>query len=317
MSFPNFTEVIAKLRGTSRSFHESHAHGMIVAGARQVVDNVEREAAIQAVLYLYDHLSQHEQYREAVQLLAYNLPVTVREDKRIQAVVKSALCMAERLADPEVEKAGFCLDQVATLSDEMVQDIATLPQRAQFLLDVARIRGAQRVLEFGTSHGHNVMVLNKAWPKIDWIGCDVSAGQVEANINQAMRVGHANALAMFFTTPAPSAYGQFDLVAVLDTMEHTVHWENLLEAAEKYCHPVTGAVLVSTPHGAWSKFTDNIANVGPGQHVAVESLPTLVHRLESRGTVLHAQTTEGHPMEGNGNVLVLYKPAERRLESGE
>ena len=131
-----------------------------------------------------------------------------------------------------------------------------------------------------------------------------SAAQIQANIEQATRTGIANAK---FATPDQA--GQADVVGVLDVLEHTAYPHELLDSAER-CLTPDGVMVVAVPNGPWAVHAQKPVPLGVGvsDHIAVQSIGTLLQLVGERGTMIDAQIYSGIQPEGNSNVCVAYRP---------
>lgn len=168
---------------------------------------VEQELALQAVEYLCDHLVYYEQFSAAAHLLAWCIPADVRAHPRVQALLEMALVHAELMATPEIEAIGSKA-HVHAIEDTFMRDPRSkLPGRAWFWLNSVRLRGAKRVLEYGTGCGSNVMHLARMERSVEWCGTDVSDQQVFRNAEQATRLGIANAHFVVDLLPLPVCNG--------------------------------------------------------------------------------------------------------------
>jgi len=190
-----------------------------------------------------------------------------------------------------------------------VDMVASTTRRARYWLSVVQLRQAAVALEFGTDHGTHVLFGARVAPHLRWIGVDVREDQVAANREQAARLGLN---AEFYTPDAPEIHRVSECVGVLDTLEHTVHPEVLLEAAEACCQP-GGVLVVSVPNGPWGLHAPSApgydkATPFPGGHVGVDGLHNFCHRLSERGMLIQAQIDPGLEQEGNSTLLATYAP---------
>lgn len=268
---------------------------------------VEREFAVQAVEFLYNHLVQYEQFTAAAHLLAWAVPVDIRDDARIKALVVRSVEASNEMESPEREvliaRAG-----IHELTDQFMTMTSALPPRAAYWLHCVRLRGCTDALEFGTGCGSNVIHAAQIEPSVNWWGTDASKEQIEANLEQAQRLGLKNA--HFIYMDKEDYRGRFPSVAVLDVLEHTAYPEQLLEKAERFVDK--GGILTAVvPKGPWSLHTKN--DPGPataGNHVNVSSVADMVALGQRRGTVLAAQELPG-PVQWdiNASACVTYRPA--------
>jgi len=271
---------------------------------RQRLDDAEAAAVVPAVLTIYDHLVHHEQFRSALIFLAHGLPVLAIDDPRVVSVLRKATHLALAFGDAEAERARARVEAVVRFSDDQVRT-TMLPPRAAYWTSVARLTGARVAVEFGTDHGIHIFHAAAAFPLIRWVGVDPRDGVVTDGNAQAVRLGLPNAA--FMLADDPAAIGIADCVGVVDVLEHVLHREAVLDAAEKLCRP-GGVVVVTTPHGAWMPTEDE--HTAPLDHVGVQHLATLCISLAERGEVIHAQVVSGTFSEPapNRTACVTYRP---------
>ena len=271
--------------------------------SQEAVVVAEREMATQAILYLYDHLTYFEQWREAATLLAFALPHVVRADDRIRALVARAASLAAKIETPELERDICRAGDVYRGADGFVADLTSTPPRALYWLAVCRLTRARRALDYGTGGGVHLLQLAKLEPETHWIGVDQSPDQMRASQEESRRLGLTNIDFMVEEDVLPRYGDTIDCVGVHHVLEHTVHPDDLLARAERLLRP-DGTLCLTVPYGAWSihvpPTTDREASVGHGGHVAVESPATLAARLSARGRVLDLRTAAG-PIEAEGN----------------
>jgi len=298
-TFPNFMEVAAVLR---RNVVDTHYKDLSngkpyesYVPARNAMEEAEGEMAVQALSFLYDHLTFHEQWKKALALLAYSVPVRLINDIRIRKIIEHAQKNVEAMEDAETERANFYLTKCNAMEDHYIAMFQQMPQRSRYWLMVSRLRDAKRCLEYGTDCGLNVHWAAKLDSKIQWYGTDISEKQVSYNKDQADRSGADNA--DFISCDDERFFGTMDTVAVLDTLEHTAHPYELLVAAEKFVAP-GGAVVVSVPLGAWSG-REQFHGTLVGQHIDTQSLGGLRALLASRGEVVDVQPIHGGSLDPN------------------
>ena len=288
-TFPNFMEVAAVLRRNVINRHYADlSHGKpydSYVPVRQAMEEAEGEMAVQALSFLYDHLTFHEQWKKALALLAYSVPASLISDIRIRKIIEHAQKNVEAMEDAETERANFYLTKCNAMEDSFLDMFENMPQRARYWLMVSRFRDSKRCLEYGTDCGLNVHWAAKFDSKIQWYGTDISEKQVSFNKEQADRSGADNA--DFIACDDERFFGTMDTVAVLDTLEHTAHPYELLDKAEKFVAP-GGAVVVSVPLGAWSGREQFHATL-VGQHIDTQSLGGLQALLSARGDVVDIQ----------------------------
>ena len=289
-------EVLRKL--TQKTPHGSQSR--VTAIIAQL--KAEQEMAVQAVLYLYNHCAQAEQWREGVMLLAYALQHSVREDPRARDIVQHALSLLGKNGDANGERALQELATIEDISTDHIRVYGHMQPRARYWLRATRVSTARTALEYGTCFGYNVMHAAQVAPDIQWYGTDVSL-QVVAACQQK-----ADSLGVDAKFVSVDTLQKFDCIGVLDTLEHTLFPHTLLTAAEQLLEP-GGIVVVTTPHQGWSHATENITGLGPGQHLAVEVLTTLVKLCGKRGRVLDAEVVAGPIAEElNSSACVTYQP---------
>ena len=312
----NFTAVAKLLR------KHLAAHPPIVVGpkgrlqlhpesriARDALVGAESEFAAQSILYLYDHLTAHEQWRKAATLVARCLPFTVLDRPDIRALIAKVSTLADKVETPEKE-LGHYLDSsfIHELPDFMADPSKTTP-RAAYWVQIVRLREADRALEWGCGAGVHVMQAAQLFPDVAWWGADEKPAQIDAAIVQARRLG-PEVHARFILARAPLD-APFPVVALLDTIEHTVHPEAMLDKVEWYVAP-GGVVVVTVPNGPWSLHTASIEGVNdpPGNHVNVQHAREFIPFLERRGAhLLDARVIPGQfsIAEGNETLAVTYK----------
>lgn len=265
---------------------------------RRALVSAEEEMAAQALLYLYDHLTYHEQWRAAATLLAFCQPLSIMHRRDVLNVVEQANALASKIDDPEKELAAYLAKPPHKMPDSStMEDHVT--SRAKYWMHVVCLSRAKRALEYATGCGTNVMQAARLFPEVEWVGAD-KPEQVHANGEQSNRLG----LKCHWLHDGMGGL-PFDVVAVLDTIEHTVYPDELLSKAEAYCKP-GGLMVVSVPNGPWSLHTpnDQITLDTPGNHVAVQSAATLIPYLQQRGQVIDAYVLPGECVEFEGNTVL-------------
>jgi 2-polyprenyl-3-methyl-5-hydroxy-6-metoxy-1,4-benzoquinol methylase len=309
----NFQKVVERLRYIYQKSPPDHTKCPPDASAatRRMLLAAEHEFAAQSVEYLYKHLVHFEQWREAAHLLAFAMPHEVADDPRVRECVEHCLKLADQVETPDKEIAGFAqnIRQVIDYK-EMFDRPELLPERAKYWYRVVALSRAKVAIEYATGCGANVIQFAQLDPDVMWGGIDVSPEQITVNKGLIEERKLTNA---FFALDGAGAECSADVVAVLDSLEHTVYPEVMLDKAESYLRP-GGLMVVVCPHGPWSLHTDNMANAGAGQHVSVERPETLAARVSSRGTVIDAQSIKGNAVEGNASACVTYIPHERRAK---
>ena len=231
----DFRDVIVKLRAFTRSQWQDGDITPAFEGAKKALEVIEQEAAVQAVLYLYNHLAYHEQWRDGAALLAYSLPHSVRKDERILQILKEATELAEKLATPEIEQTAILNDPPHIVSDKLLTELPYFAPRALYWLKTTKLVRAKFSLEYGTGCGSNVFLAAQLEPYIQWVGTDLRRSQIETNQDNANRLKLRNPT--FAYSDDPALKGVADCVAVLDVIEHTVYGDELLAAAEWYVQP--------------------------------------------------------------------------------
>lgn len=274
--------------------------------AHESLQLAEREMAAQAVVYLYDHLAYHEQWREAAMLLAYCLPTAVHEDPRVRAAIEHAATLAATVSDPAVERASCYAALVHQMSDAWVSNPAAAPTRSHYWMLVARLARARVCVEYATGCGANVFQATERHPGTEWIGVDISRAQIVANREQAERTGNR---ARFLFDDDASIFGTADVVAVLDVLEHSVYPDEILTAAERYARRPGGFVCVTVPNGPWCLGAPKTGEgtLKAGEHLAVQTVQTLAAYLTSRGRVVDCQVISGSSGERNSCVCMTYE----------
>ena len=305
----DFQGVLRKLReycgASSPMWARDAVEGAVAWSAINAYTIMSREAAAQSVSYLYEHLTQHEQFREAAALLAFAMPHDIRGDPRIVELQRHALETARHMTDPESELAAFYIGKTVEMPDDRVLKTDLLPSRARYYISTVMLREANVAIEYGCVPAGNTICAAKAIPDVTWVGIDASAAQIESCIAQAKRLGVS---AHFDSDPSNAWFGKADVVGLLDCIEHTVYPDTLLDKAEAYLNG-NGVMVLTVPNGAWSISTDNVANVGPGQHVAVGHPNTLAAYLQSRGAkILGIEVLPGPLSERNSSVCATYRP---------
>ena len=307
--YPSFVEVAEELRRrlqVAGPFIADVPEGYVAT--HTAVLGAERVMAEQAFTYLYSHLTYYEQWERAAILAAYCWPWALRGGKHLAEVWAHVIANVEQVASPATERAGLYLDNVHQMEDEWVTNPASMPPRAYYWLSVVRMREAKTALEYATGCGANVLQSAVLDPSVQWRGTDISKSQIAAAANQAQRVG---ASAYFAPLEDEVLLAGSDVVAVLDTLEHTVHPHELLDDAERYCAE-GGVVVVSVPNGPWGPQTPKVgAGMGDvvGQHVASQAIEGLGAMLGDRGSILDLRLVPGVvAAEGNSSVCVTYKP---------
>jgi 2-polyprenyl-3-methyl-5-hydroxy-6-metoxy-1,4-benzoquinol methylase len=309
LSIPDFREVVERLRKLTETFYISKAGEAETLAVQGAMLSAEHEWAVQCVEGLYSHLTHYEQWRSAAYLMAYCMPAIVANDPRIVDLREHCLGLAEKMKDPETERAGYFLEHIQLLDDRYMMDQTSVSPRARYMLRAARLARCKSVLEYATGAGANVIHSKMTYPSIEWAGMDISQKQMLACQEQAdrLKVG-----VQFRAHEFPEWFGKFDAVAVMDTLEHTAFPHELLEEAEKYIKP-DGLVIFSVPNGPWSPFTHNKRNLelaGAGQHIAVSVPGEMSAMLGSRGSLLHMEIIQGGPAQGNSNVAGVYEKFE-------
>jgi len=280
--------------------------------SQEAVVVAEREMAVQAVLYLYDHLTYFEQWREAAALLAFALPHNVRADKRIEDVMGRAAKLAAKIETPEAERdAGDAIGVFREVAG-LARDLASTPPRALYWRAVCRLARVTTALDYGTGGGIHLLQLAALEPGVHWVGVDLSGPQMEFSQAEARRLGLTNVDFMLEEEALVKHGHSVDSVGVHHVLEHTVHPDAVLARAEAFLRP-GGTMCLTMPNGPWSVHlppsTDREATVGHGGHVAVESPQTLTMRLAARGRILDLRIAAG-PVEAEGNscIQVCYEP---------
>lgn len=277
--------------------------------ARAAVVAGERELTARAISYLFDHLINFEQFREAAQLLVWAMPHVCKDHPSVIACAKKALSLAEKMETPEAEllNSGY-LALTHEAPDEFVQRLDNITTRGAYWLQVSRLIRAKNVMEWGTGCGSNVTQLASVYTDTNWYGLDQSYDQAKANEAQAARLGIK---CTWLAEPAVEYYGKMDCVAVLDCLEHTVYPDCLLDKAEKYLRP-GGTMVISVPNGPWSLHTPNsdilLDSGRAGNHVAVGSPLALIQYLSGRGWLIDVRVLATGTAEGNSSLLCAYEP---------
>lgn len=291
----DFTKTAERLRTML-----AQAPVQLVPTLRHATWEVETELAVQAVVYLFDHMRNRDQFVAAARLLAWSLPVSVQTDSRIVALVERAADDATRNETPEAELLDACAGALV-MPLAAAKEKETLAGRASYWLSVVRLTRAKTALEYGCGCGLNVFHCAQFEGAVNWWGIDESEEQIQACTQQAKQLDLPVAFVRGETPPSVLA----DSVAVLHVLEHTAHPEVLLERAERYCVP-GGTVTVVLPAGPWS------LAIPPGKplssHVNVMSLGELMALVQSRGRLLDAKTFPEGPSEpGAVNAAVTYE----------
>lgn len=306
---PDFRDTVARLRAHLR-LCSREGRRTDIAGERSILLDAEAPAVAAAVAYLYDHLAYHEQWLQAARLLAYCIPACAIGEPRVRATLDSAVKLAAPIEDPELERALVRVHAIQQIEDPLVLHPNTLTPRARYWLSVARLSGAAVALEYGCDHGSHVLAAARSEPHIEWLGTDPREAQVSANRDQARRLGLENA--HFYPNGDEDTIGVADCIGVLDTLEHTVHPDELMAAAEA-CGAPGAVVVVTMPCGPWALHDDAPPDPSKGEpfnggHIATNSLPGLAAYLAGRGHLLQGQVLPGpDPAEGNSTVCVTYR----------
>lgn len=269
----------------------------------------ERAMVLEALAYLYDHLTYHEQWVKAATILAHGVPHCVRGDPKVKALIEHAARIASRIETPADELAAYLKDPAPHVLPEWMAQPGYMQVRAQYWLQVVKLREAQRAMEWATGAGLNVIQAAQIYQDVSWFGVDAKVANVLQAKALALKLGVAYAFSTEYTT---GWYKSMDVVAVLDTLEHSAHPGALLDKAEAYLRD-GGAMVVSVPNGPWSLHTPNDAIVEqtPGNHINVQHASDLLPFLYLRGaTVLDCRVLEGPyaRSEGNSTLCLTYKP---------
>ncbi len=134
--------------------------------------------------------------------------------------------------------------------------------------------GDPRILEIGCGTGHNIVML-KRFGRVDAIEIDPAARAIASK-----RLGHA-----VMDSPLPALIGvedeAYDLVAILDVLEHVEEDREALESIARKLRP-GGRILIAVPAHPWMWSAHDVVN----HHKRRYTRKTLKAVVESAGLKL-------------------------------
>ncbi len=142
---------------------------------------------------------------------------------------------------------------------------------ADFLTREARLPADARVLEIGCGTGHNLPMLAQ-FGTVDAIEIDPAARAIASE-----RLGRAVGAAPLPELPGVER-GAYDLVAVLDVVEH-IEDDVAALAAMRACLKPGGKILIAVPAHQWMWSAHDVVN----HHHRRYSKPTLVRAIRAAG----------------------------------
>ena len=135
----------------------------------------------------------------------------------------------------------------AALVDAILPMVNGLPER---------LRAGIEVTDFGCGSGHAVNVMAKAFPESRFVGVDFSQEGVAAGVDEARRLGLANAT---FEAADVVDYGvaeSFDFIPSFDSIHDQAHPGQVLQNIHRVLRP--GGVYLMVDIKASSRLEDNI-----------------------------------------------------------
>jgi len=301
----DFRATAERLRTMVRTLKDHDSEGAVA----DTTLGVESEMAVQSVLYLYDHMARRGEWVGAAHLLAWAVPASAISDPRVRFLLQHALAVSEgKFCDYEKEMIR-AREGTLAIADEAAMTTYLLPPRARYLRGVVALSDSRTVLEYGCGSGMNVFLNAKVCPKARWDGFDISTDQVEICRSMAVKIG----LGSRFIGPTDAQVGIYDVVAVLDVLEHTAYPANVLENAERFTTG-DGLVVVTVPGWRGSARTnvemspDRVGDHLPS-HVNTTDIDSLVAFLSGRGEVVDvARLHPEHPSESEGCAVTYRLP---------
>lgn len=131
------------------------------------------------------------------------------------------------------------------------------PPRTQAIAaEIEKLPAGSRVLEYGCGCGHVLAALAQRFPKIEFVGVDISPAAVNVVNQGAEARGFTNMRAVVGTTDDDIAFAPYDYDAVIisEVLEHVVEPWKLAEQIERYVK-LGGKMIATTPFGAWEQMT--------------------------------------------------------------
>lgn len=288
-----------------------------VARLRQITAGAPASAAevddvANAVAFLYEHLTAHNQLVRAVRLLTDVAPMLVQRHPRLSALYQHALQATARLGSVEHELVK-AREGVYSMADDWIAGANEMPWRVAYWLRAVRLSRAERAMEYGCGHGAYVMCCARLEQAVEWTGIDISFEQIKLNRAQAKRLRVPAAFLCHPDIASPSIAA--DSVAVLHVLEHTAYPAETLTEAERHVRP-GGHVVVVVPEDAGAAVVsqEDLDSIRAGHgtergHINSMSLADLLEIVKSRGRLLDAARVPTAP--GNWDACVTYAPMEQ------
>lgn len=126
---------------------------------------------------------------------------------------------------------------------------------------IAALPAGSVVLDYGCAHGHYTVNLAKRFPKLNFIGVDIAASNIDKARQWAADDGVANArfflgsirdgeLQASHDGQLAAEHGSLDVIIAAEVLEHVeAPWE-LVDALGQYLKP-RGQLITTTPFGPW------------------------------------------------------------------